>query len=123
MSGISEYIAKGLSYNKHDGVFLNFDQDTFSVNTFHRSIIGSIESYNTIKNKKFKGEKPLTPFGILFKNKTGGIILHLSLSDEKEQNEAITKLTNSEMDLFKDHSPTPLLKEDLLCLLECIKTL
>lgn len=118
MSGVSIYLGGGLSYNKKDGSFMNWDNKNSSSVLFHRSSIGSIESYNTPKGGISSRERP-SGFGVLFKTNTGNIILNLKLDTEKELREFITKISDPDLDIFKDHNR--ITEETLILLLSELK--
>lgn len=118
MLGTDIYIGGGLSYNKKDGSFMNWDNKNSSCVIFHRSSICSIESYNKVKseNKHFTNERG---FGVLFKSNTGNIILNLKLDSEKELREIVTKLSDPELEIFKNHNT--LTEENILWILTELK--
>ena len=118
MSGVSIYLGGGLSYNKKDGSFMNWDNKNSSSVLFHRSSICSIESYNTPKSGVSTRERP-SGFGILFKSNTGNIILNLRLDTEKELREFITKISDPDLDIFRDHNR--ITEETLILLLNSLK--
>lgn len=118
MSGVSIYLGGGLSYNKKDGSFMNWDNKNSSFVLFHRSSIGSIESYNTPKGGISSRERP-SRFGVLFKSNTGNIILNVRFDSEKELREFITKISDPDLDIFKDHNR--ITEETLILLLSELK--